>query len=269
MTGSLWSRRELLVVAAAPLALRGQTALTREQKEAFLLKAKVLNFRSTARGITNSLHATLSDGTLTHDAHIQTIDEAKSVFQTPMGSEINFRDTWKFNLAAYQLDHYLGLNMVPVSVERSHAGKTGSFTWWVENVQFDELDRKKRKIEPPDNDAWNKQMHIVRVFDQLIANTDRNLGNLLIDKDWRIWMIDHTRGFRLREDLLEPKNLQMCDRELYAKLKSMTQEDLAGIMKKWLNNSETKALLKRRDKIIAMFDKMGPAVMYDCPRRES
>jgi hypothetical protein len=33
----------------------------------------------------------------------------------------------------------------------------------------------------------------MRAFDQLIYNTDRNLGNLLIDGDWRIWMIDHTR----------------------------------------------------------------------------
>ena len=40
-------------------------------------------------------------------------------------------------------------------------------------------------------------MSLVRVFDQLIGNIDRNVGNLLITSDWRIWAIDHTRAFRL------------------------------------------------------------------------
>jgi len=40
-------------------------------------------------------------------------------------------------------------------------------------------------------------MWVVRLFDQLIYNTDRNLGNLLIDKSWRLWMIDHTRAFKV------------------------------------------------------------------------
>ena len=39
-------------------------------------------------------------------------------------------------------------------------------------------------------------MQMLRLFDQLIANIDRNLGNLLIGNDWTIWAIDHTRAFR-------------------------------------------------------------------------
>ena len=40
----------------------------------------------------------------------------------------------------------------------------------------------------------------VRMFDQLIYNVDRNLGNLVIDKNWTIWMIDHSRAFRLLDE---------------------------------------------------------------------
>ena len=40
----------------------------------------------------------------------------------------------------------------------------------------------------------------MRVFDELIANTDRNQGNMLIDKQWKLWLIDHTRGFRTTSD---------------------------------------------------------------------
>ena len=43
-------------------------------------------------------------------------------------------------------------------------------------------------------------MQIVRLFDQLIYNIDRNLGNLMITNDWTIWAIDHTRAFRTYDD---------------------------------------------------------------------
>ena len=48
---------------------------------------------------------------------------------------------------------------------------------------------------------WNAQLHILRVFDELIANTDRNQGNMLIDSRWKLWLIDHSRAFRTSSDL--------------------------------------------------------------------
>ena len=52
----------------------------------------------------------------------------------------------------------------------------------------------------------------MRVFDELIANTDRNVGNLLWTTDGKMWMIDHTRAFRLQPTLKAPQLLQRCDR---------------------------------------------------------
>ena len=45
-----------------------------------------------------------------------------------------------------------------------------------------ELDRKNRHMESPDLDNWNKQMYAVRVWHQLIDDTDPNLTNLMITK---------------------------------------------------------------------------------------
>ena len=84
--------------------------------ESFLRQAKVGKTRGTGKGVTDSIRATMSDGRLTHDAHIQTIDEYKREFRTQKGTELDFRDSWMFNVAAYKLDRLLGLNMVPVSV---------------------------------------------------------------------------------------------------------------------------------------------------------
>lgn len=173
--------------------------------EEFLLKAQVLKTKTIAKGVTGSLQATLSDGKMTHDAHIQMIDESKREFQTGKGTEFNFRDSWTFNIAGYKLDRLIGMNMVPVSVSRRYQTKPSAFTWWVDDVAMDEGDRLKKKIAPPEPTSWNQQMQMIRLFDQLIYNMDRNVGNLIITKDWRVWAIDHTRAFRTHEVLKTPR----------------------------------------------------------------
>jgi len=52
--------------------------LTDEQMEQFLKTAKIVKIKELSTGITHSRRATLSDGTITHDAHVQSIDEHKA-----------------------------------------------------------------------------------------------------------------------------------------------------------------------------------------------
>jgi hypothetical protein len=210
---------------------------------------------------------------LQHEAHIQSIDVQNNSFTSSRGTELNFKDSYKFNIAAYRLDKIMDLNMIPVSVVRKVAGKTSAVTWWVDDKMFDDVDRKKQGIDPPNQDDWNKQMYVVRVFDQLIYNTDRNLGNLVIDKQWRMWMIDHTRAFRLQTKLQNEKNLVMCDRKLLASLRKLDQETLDEQLLPFLTKGEVKAILTRRDLIVKFFDnavkeKGEGAVLYDLPARQ-
>ena len=166
-----------------PLATAG--ALTDEQMEDFLLHAKVTKTKNASKGVTGSMRATLTDGKLTHDAHIQTIDERMQQFNGSNGGvEFDFRDSWSFNIAGYKVDRLIGMNMVPVSVERRWNYHEAAFTWWLDDVMMDEEGRLKKKQEPPDTVVWNQQMQMVRTFDELIANVDRNLGarNLSIGK---------------------------------------------------------------------------------------
>jgi hypothetical protein len=245
--------------------------LGRAEMEEFLLNAKVLARKNLSTGITNSQRATLDDGKLKHDVHIQTVDISKPSFETVRGTELNFRDCYKYNIAAYELDKLLDLNMVPVSVERK-VGNTAAVTWWVDDVLMTELDRKKKKSEPPDLNSWNQQMYVCRVFDQLIYNTDRNLGNLVITKDWKVWMIDHTRAFRTMKSLAGPQNLVQCDRKLLAKLRELNKEVLTKGLSRYLNSLEIEGLLARRDKIVNFFDdqiakKGETAVLFDLAAR--
>lgn len=233
------------------------TTLTNEQIEQFLLTAKIVGERPAHKGSTHTLRLTLSDGTLTHDAHFQPIDEHKAMTQMATGrTEMNFVDSYKYNIAAYRLAGMLGLDdMVPVYVERKYKGDSGSLSWWL-SVKMDEATRVQQKVDVPDADAWNNQMYRIRIFDQLVYDDDANLTNVLIDKDWKIWRIDFSRAFRLKKDLRDPGDLVRCDRQLLEKLKKLDGDQLAERTKHFLNKDEVKALMVRRDKIVERFQQL-------------
>jgi hypothetical protein len=231
---------------------------TEQQKEDFLLKAKVIHSSHTAKGVTEPYKLTLSDGTVTHDASFQVIDEMKPVMQFADGhQEFNFKDSYKYDIAGYELAKLVGMdNMVPVTVERTWEGKRGAMSWWVSDVAMDEGERMQKNITSPDPDGWNKQMYKIRVFDELVFDTDPNLTNVLITKDWKIWRIDFSRAFRTWKKLRNPENLVMCDKNLFEKLKALNEDDLKAATKKELSGSEIKGVLARRDLIVDAFNKL-------------
>jgi hypothetical protein len=193
-----------------PLTADDAPSLTKEQTKQFLLTAKIVGDRPAKKGVTNTRRLTLSDGTLTHDASFQPINEHAAVKKFASGaSEINFVDSYKYNIAAYNLAELIGFDdMMPLYVERKWQGTTGSISWWVSGM--DEVERVTKKIEPPDPDAWNKQMYKIRVFDALVYDNDPNLTNVLISPDWKIWRIDYSRAFRTFHALKDPKDLVRC-----------------------------------------------------------
>ena len=169
---------------------------------------------------------------------------------------MNFVDSYKYNIAAYALAELVGMDeMLPVYVERSWKGNPGSLSWWLP-VKMDEADRVKQKIQPPDPDAWNNQMYKIRVFDQLVYDDDPNLTNVLIGPDFKIYRVDFSRAFRLYKDLRDSKDLVRCDRQLFEKLKALDANQVSEKTKHYLSKDEVKAVMARRDKIVAQFQQM-------------
>ena len=269
-TGLWWMVLVLVVWAAlvhpyaqtAPAQTGGVETWTDAQIEEFLSKAKVIKTKGTGKGVTNSIRATLSDGTVTHDAHIQQVDERKQTGPAAQGSELNFRDSWAFNVAAYRLDRLIGLKLVPVSVSRDYRSKSSAFTWWVDDVLMEEGDRLKKNIQPPSPAKWNEYMQLIRIFDQLIYNVDRNMGNLIITKDWNVWAIDHTRAFRLHKELKTPSSITRCDKAVFEGLKALDADKLKASMNDFLSEWERAAILARRDAIVAILEKNGPGALF-------
>jgi len=253
----LFAAAAALMIWPVTLTATDQPTLSKEQIKNFLLTAKVVGSHDSKKGITHTARLTLSDVTLAHDASFQPADEHKNVYEYSNGrKEINFVDSYKYNLAAYALAELVGFDdMMPVYVERKFEGKPGSLSWWLP-IKMDDAERVTRKLEPPDKDAWNKQMYKIRVFDELVQDTDANLSNILIGEDWKLWRIDFTRAFRNFSQLQRPDDLVRCDRVLLEKLKALNADQVAEKTKPYLSKTEVKSLMARRDAIVKHFQKL-------------
>jgi hypothetical protein len=237
-----------------------QAPLTRDQMREFLLKARVIRARDLGKGVTRPRLLTLTDGTTTHTAVFQTVDERQMVanLQGSRGAstELNFVDSYRYNLGAEAVAALLGIDyMMPVHVERRWNGRIGSLSWFVESI-MDEGERLKKGVTPPDPLAWNLQMYRMRVFSALVRDTDRNLTNVLITPEWKIVMIDFSRAFRLQAELPNVKDLPKCDRALFEKLPTLTKEAIQKAAGHQLTGFEIDALLKRRDLLVAHFQQL-------------
>lgn len=261
--------------AQAPAATMppAQRALTDMQMERFLLQARILGRHGVKQGI-GTERATLALDGIEHDALVQEIDEYDLKVQPTDDTEIGLRDNWRSNVAAYRLDRLLGLRMVPVTVERRDELREASFTWWVDDLLVDGKSRLKTKVASPEAETWNRQMDAVRIFDQLIHNVDRNAGTLLVDKQWRVWMIGHSRAFKGVEKLKSPRSLgARCPRGLLAGLRRLDKLTIERAMVGLLDGRQIDGLLARRDAIVSYFeqriaDSGEDEVLYDLPPRE-
>ena len=226
---------------------------SREATEQFLLTARIVKVKDLGTGVTRPRKVALDDGKLQHNAIFKDIDERKMGVTFVEGKpEYDFKDSWKFEVAAYELDKLLGLNTVPVTVEREVDGKQGSLQIWIDDCMSDG-DRRKKKLDSPDKTAWNCQLHRINLFDNLIFNIDRNVGNLLISPEWKIYMIDHTRAFKTTPELRKPQDLVAFSASLIAALGKLDNETASARCGKYLTSAEIGSLLKRRDLILKRY----------------
>ncbi|MDX1632492.1 MAG: hypothetical protein R3234_11555, partial [Thermoanaerobaculia bacterium] len=106
----------------------------------------------------------------------------------------------------------------------------------------------------PDRAYLRRQMDELRVFDNLIHNTDRNQGNILFDQDWNLWWIDNTRSFSLDQELVAPELVKRCSRALWEGLRSLEEERVREEIRPPLTVQEIDALFSRRDLLVELLE---------------
>jgi hypothetical protein len=165
------------------------------------------------------------------------------------------------------MDKLLGLNMVPPTVERDYNG-VGSLQLWVDSwMTLKKKMADKVKIPPIKVFYWNRALYFQRFFDNLIANEDRHQNNYLITKDWRLYLIDHSRSFRtsskFQKELLYtekrsegPMEMRELPRTLVDKIKALNFEAIKQAVADYLTDEEINTMLARRDLMLKEIEKL-------------
>ena len=182
----------------------------------------------------------------------------KNVEGRPKG----FLEGWRWEIAAYRLDKLIGLDMIPPFVEKRFQGDRGAVS-----LEADYMmkygDKQEQGIKTPSRyvDSFNRATYLCRTWDNLVANEDRNWGDIFITEDWRMIIIDHSRAFRTKKKLNhqgkgENEPIKSLPRAFVERLKSLTFEKINGAVGEYLKDKEINAVLVRRDLILKEIDRL-------------
>ncbi len=216
----------------------------------YMLNARVVQQTTIGSGINRSQKVMLEkDGVRAH-AIFREADVTQRDARVGGKSYRVFRDSFLFEPAAYQLALRIGITNIPPAVRRRVSGREGSMQGWVEDV----LDEDKEDFRPPNAMAWVRQLRDMILFDNLIYNVDRNGGNILVTSDYTLAMIDHTRGFQEKFDIMDPERLTHVNRDTWERLRNLSEEAMRDAVRPYLTPSEMTALIRRHEAIIEHFE---------------
>jgi hypothetical protein len=215
--------------------------------EELLRSAPVERVEKLSLGVTHSKHVFFGPG----------LPFSSAAFKPLMpGRYAGFQESYRSEIAAYELDKLLELHMVPPVVERKVKGETGAAVMWVENVKGWDA---KANIRGPDKVAWARELVCMKMFDALIGNIDRNEGNLLYDAEYHIILIDHSRAFTDVMDMTKFQKFLFVDRPLWERMQALTIESVQPAVGKWVSKGMLLAMLQRRDRLQKEVDQLHAA----------
>jgi hypothetical protein len=224
--------------------------------EAFLASAEVVEVEDVGEGITEPKRVTLRSGDRTCRAIFKDIDEETNDVALTNRFELGFSDKWMYEVAAYRLDRLLDIGLVPVTVQREIGDATGSLQLWIEDATT--LERAAAGGEAIGDEArLLERLMSMYVLDQLIANIDRNFGNVLVrpDRD-ELFLIDHSRSFRTSSKITSPPApaATPVTPEVATAMQRLDQAHIDDALGELLSKRQRRAILKRRDRLADLLE---------------
>ena len=211
--------------------------------EAFIRDAPIDHFDDVAIGVTHPKRAYFKPGGLVQSVAWKVL---------PPGRPSGYWESYKSEIAAYELDKLLGMVMVPVAVEKKWNHDTAAAILWLSPIH------SWKEMEPKPKPAkWVRQVSRMKMFDNFICNKDRNAGNLLVDDDWNLFLIDHSRAFITDKDMAV--KMQSIDRELWDRIQALDEAQLTEALGKWVDRGGIKSMLTRRERMKVEIDKLVAA----------
>jgi hypothetical protein len=234
---------KIIVQAPPPTGLTSAAAWVgrTEQMEAHLKNAEIVSIQDIGTGVTRPRRA-----------HLKPTDPFESLVWKvlPPGRKSGYWESYKSEVAAYELDKLLGMNMVPPAIERMINGEQGAAIMWIRAVRS----VKQSGGKLPEGVVWGPAIRKMLMFDNFIGNPDRNAGNILIGPPGEFLLIDHSRAFLKDKDL--PNKVERVDAALWDRFQAVTRDDLVRVLSPWIETDAIDAMLERRTRMAATLDKL-------------
>ncbi len=172
----------------------------------------------------------------------------------PAVFQLRAKDAAGKEVAAYRLDRQLGLGLVPVTVEREVQSQRGVVQGrpnkWVTQAEVQQQSLR--------GGGWcsaEPQFQLVYAFDALIGNEGRTAESLLFDSDdWFVYVTSHERAFGTTKGL--PAYLKARPptpgAEVGRRLAALDEASLQAALGDLVSARERKAILERRDELLAL-----------------
>jgi hypothetical protein len=238
---------------------RGEKTPSDLAHEAFLLGAEIVEIEDIGEGITKPRRLTLEGEGFRCRAIFKDIDEESNQISYTKRFEMNFTDRYAYEVAAYRLDRWLGIGLVPVTVVREVEEKKGSAQAWIEKAMKME-DAIDQDLPIADMKRYFRRVLATHILDRLIYNIDRNSGNILVTPhDDGYYLIDHSRSFRTNRKLLKQGEdwAESVPPALLARLRALDLETLEALLGDLIEDKRIKPILKRRDLVLQDLKKRG------------
>jgi uncharacterized repeat protein (TIGR03843 family) len=173
------------------------------------------------------------------------------------------RGLWKREVAAYELSAFLGWGIVPPTTARADGPLgPGSLQYCVDAL-FDE--HYFTLLETPEH---RDDLRRMAAFDVVANNADRKSGHCLIDREGRIWGIDHGLCFhaepKLRTVIWDFAG-EPVDDDLLADLGPMAAGSVPRTVTRLLSTEEIRALTARAAALRATARLPGPSTDFPYP----
>ncbi len=240
---------------------------TEEQALAFLRSAKIVSQKELTGGVNRPLKVRLRQDGVEANAVFRIVDIQRKRARLDGKLFADFHDSYIYECAAWETSRLLGIDNIPPCVRRRFELTNGTMQLWVEDA-ITEKDRREGDVKPPEQLRWMRQKQTMRLFDALIYNFDRNMGNMLIDSRWKLWFIDHTRSFRKSALVEKPEKIFWCERGVFERLQALDKKTLSRQLRGLVSSVAVNLMLKRRDKLVRhlkdRIEEIGEgAVLYD------
>ena len=247
-------RISLLVALLLPTAALGEPRPEDREREQLLATGKIVKIEELPVGTTRPLKVSINQDDKLYFAVFKAVDIQPRGVTHFQGRKptIGFTDTYRHDRAAYAMDRLLELNMIPVTVIRKVQQKRGALVDWIPDA-ITEMDRRSGDLKPEDSKILDDQWAVMRMFDALINNPDRNLGNQLYTRpDWKLHLIDHTRAFTRSRKIPDTYREQWSrlPRRVYENLKNLDPDKVRAVTRTLLSAAQVKDMFIRRDLIV-------------------